>query len=71
MYMSRNESFTWGDEYDKHKGLWLLKFEKSHFLDLSDYAIIDVNIFNSPGKRTHYGVYLWDYIIDVLTYNEQ
>lgn len=27
MYMSRNESFTCGDEYEKHKGMWLVTFE--------------------------------------------
>ena len=63
MYMSRNESFTCGDEYEKHKGMWLVTFEKSRFLDMSNYVISDVNIFNSPGIRTHYGIYLWDYIL--------
>lgn len=53
MYMSRNESFTCGDEYEKHKGMWLVTFEKSRFLDMSNYVISDVNIFNSPGIRTH------------------
>ena len=69
-YMSRNESFTCGDEYEKHKGMWLVTFEKSRFLDMSNYVISDVNIFNSPGIRTHYGIYLWDYIFDVLSYNK-
>ena len=72
MHMTRNESYTFGDEYEERKGMWLLKFEKSRFLDLSESntVITNINLFDSPGQRAHYGVYTWEYLIDVLTYCE-
>ncbi len=71
MHMTRDESYTMGDEYEIRKGMWLIKFEKSRFLDLndSDTVITTNNLFDTPGQRSHYGIYTWDYLIDVITYN--
>ncbi len=70
MHMTRNESYASVDEQEKRRGMWLLIFEKSHFLDLCDSFIINEKMLDCPGKINHYGVYTWDYIIDVLTSNE-
>ncbi len=69
MHLTRNESYTVWDNYEKRKGNYLLTFEKSRLIDFYDLVIAHTEDYSYPGRGTHYGVYTCDHIIDIIADN--
>lgn len=71
LHMTRNESYTFWDEYEIRHGKYLILFERSRLLDnISSY--VDCNLINDMCKKEykHYGIYCQNHIIDVITTTE-
>jgi hypothetical protein len=67
-YQIRDESFTYGDEYEKRTEGALCKYERSRYLDyVKSHSLIDALREN---QYAHYGLMLEDEIIDVISETE-
>ena len=70
LHLTRNESYTFWDEYEVRKGQYFIKFEKSRMLDMLDTLIIHTEDHSWPGVGKHFGIYACDHIIDVISAND-
>lgn len=70
LHLTRNESYTFWDEYEVRKGQYFIKFEKSRMLDMLDTLIIHTEDHSWPGVGKHFGIYACDHVIDVISAND-
>ena len=73
IYQVRNESYTSYDDSEKRRGVYLLKFNKSSFLDYLSSATDACRLDNGsfyPGPWKHYGIYTQNHIVDVIALEE-
>lgn len=73
MYQVRNESYGSFDEASEKTGVYLVQFEKSHFLDYLLVAtdacrLDDGSCYPAPWK--HYGIYTQNHMVDVIAQEE-
>lgn len=73
VYQVRNESYTSYDDSEEKRGVYLLEFNKSGFLDYLSSATDACRLQDDsfyPGPWKHYGVYTQNHIVDVITQEE-
>ena len=71
IYQNRNESYTVWDDYEIRKGKYLIIFEKSRLLDYYEDVLFDFDDeVTKRDKRKHYGIYMENHILDVISNSE-
>ena len=71
IYQNRNESYTVWDDYEIRKGKYLIIFEKSRLLDYYEDVLFDFDDEETKrDKRKHYGIYMENHILDVISNSE-
>lgn len=71
IYQNRNESYTVWDDYEVRKGKYLIIFEKSRLLDYYEDVLFDFDDEETKrDKRKHYGIYMENHILDVISNSE-
>lgn len=73
IYQVRNESYTSYDDSEERRGVYLLEFNKSGFLDYLSSATDACHLKDGsfyPGPWKHYGVYTQNHIVDVIAQEE-
>lgn len=73
IYQVRNESYGSFDESAEGTGTYLIRFEKSSFLDYLSVAtdacrLEDGSVYPAPWR--HYGIYTQNHIVDVIAHVE-
>ena len=66
-HMTRNESYTYRDDYEIRRGKYFIIFDKSRLMDYLP-QIVEPEIIEAyfPKGWKHYGIYCQNHIIDVI-----
>lgn len=66
-HITRNESYTYWDDYEIRNGKYFIIFDKSRLLDYLP-QLVEPEIVTAyyPNRWKHYGIYCQNHIIDVI-----